>query len=86
MLTRVKKVKDWAKDHKEELKSEAIKIGYYAGGAIIGYHFGKRIALLEDSIILSKLERIGIIKLVDPTTGLEIDVSDVKHVVERLTE
>lgn len=43
----MKKVKEFFKEHKEEIKGEALRIGYLAGGMALGYAVGKTIRSAE---------------------------------------
>ena len=73
-------IKNWYVEHKDEIKSTAVKIGCYTAGLGVGYFVGKKYSELIMSIGANSLYDRGIMKFVDPRTGLDIKLSDVVEV------
>lgn len=66
------KFKEWYGEHKEGIKSDVVKITYYAVGFGVGCFTMKQLSNLQIAASLSILHTKGIIKFFDPETGLEV--------------
>lgn len=78
------KMKKWFEENKNEIKTEALKITYYAVGLGIGYFVGDKICSYQNAAGMQKLHEMGIFKFFDPSTGTEIDVNKAVEVAKEM--
>lgn len=84
MKERANKIKNWYEERKDGIKSKVVKTGYCIAGLGVGYFIGKKYEGLIMGIGAQSLYDKGIMKFIDPRTGLDIKLSDVKTVAEAL--
>lgn len=78
------KIENWYEENKEEIKAETKRVGWIALGLGVGYLTGKKISDLKLSVGLERAHVAGIIKFIDPTTGLEIAEREVTGVINKV--
>lgn len=84
MTERKNRIKGWIEEHKEEIKGEVIRICWYAVGIGVGYFIGGKIHDLRIDSGTKQLYIDGILKFFDPSTGQEINLSELGKVVKRI--
>ena len=86
MKEKNKKLKVWFDEHKNEIKTEAIRITYYALGLGIGYFVGDKICGHRMNSGLMIIHNAGIIKFFNPSTGLEVDYKDAVSIIDQFSK
>lgn len=77
-------MKEWYNGHKNEIKSEVVKMVYYVVGFGFGYFAANKIAGYRTTVGLASFHDDGIIKFYNPSTGLEVDtIKEVNDVVKK---
>lgn len=77
------KMKEWFDGHKDEIKTEVVKMACYAVGFGFGYFAASKITDYRITAGLACFHDDGIIKFCDPSTGLEVGVREAHEVVKK---
>lgn len=84
MKERTTKVKQWFKDHSDDiLVAGAMFVGCTVA-AFGGYFIGKKFTEYGMALGMEDLHHKGVLKFVNPKTGLDIDVKDVIEVANSI--
>lgn len=75
------KMKVWFEEHKDELKSDVIKLGCYALGFGLGYFVADKISDLKYGAGIQIAHQVGFIKFFNPSTGLEVGAEEVSKLM-----
>lgn len=78
------KIKRWFDEHKNEIKAEAVRVGWYAFGFCVGYFLCDKISEYSHGSGLRTLHEDGIIKFFDPSSGLEVDVEKAVEIAKEI--
>lgn len=84
MEKRNNKIKEWFEENKEEIKHEVSKFVWYACGFGVGCFITKKISDYKFALGLNELRREGVLKFVNPTTGVEVGIAEAAQIVKTI--
>lgn len=78
------KLKAWIGEHKDEIKTESIRVFWYALGFGVAWFVNGKLTECENITNVLRLREMGLMKFVDPDTGLEITIEKVCDIAKRM--
>lgn len=78
------KAKRWFDEHKNEIKSEAVRVAWYAFGFCVGYFVCNKISDYRVGAGMYALHEDGIIKFFNPSSGIEVDVNKAIEIAQQM--